>query len=718
MKLHAFFRLLLALAIAALNVAHAATGSSPANTGDQMLAEYFRAETEKLSERCLADIKSPDDWKAQRERYRQQLFDMMGLSPLPERGDLKAVITGRIEHDALTVEKLHFQAVPGLYITANLYLPKGLTKPVPTILYVCGHGPVITNKVSYGNKVSYQHHGAWFARNGYVCLIIDTVQWGEILGAHHGTYRDGAWWWNARGYTPAGVEAWSAIRALDYLSTRSEVDTNRFGITGRSGGGAYSWFTAALDDRVKVIAPVAGITDLHNHVVDGTVEGHCDCMFFLNTFRWDYPLLAALAAPRPLLLVNTDSDNIFPLDGVMRTHAKVRHIYGLLGATNQLGLVLGPGPHKDTQDLQVPVFRWFNKYLKGEDPVIEMAATKLFTPQQLKVFESIPGDAINTNIQSSFVPVAQAPAVPSSAETWNKQRDAWLTELKAKCFGGWPEDSTPPVLEKRFSVARNGLRFQAFDFDSQPNVRLRLYTLQRANLRKPERVVLGVLGQAPRRSQTNAVAGTKPTALPEFENWLATMKSDFAGELAEELAATTPALAPDTKAFQSLRQQLRTNSTVLAWLAPRGVGLTAWSGNDTKQRHLRRRFMLLGQTLDGMRVWDIRRATQAVRSAKDWRTTPLWLQAEGALAGDALHAALFEPGLAGLDLWRLPVSHQRGPDYLNVLRVLDVPQAVAMAAERCSVRLHQTEPQSWAYPTRVASALGWDGKRFVCEREP
>jgi dienelactone hydrolase len=186
-------------------------------------------------------------------------------------------------------------------VTANLYLPKNLAKPAPTILYVSGHGPVIKDGISYGNKVAYQHHGAWFARNGYVCLIIDTLQLGEIQGVHHGTYREGMWWWNSRGYTPAGVEAWNSIRALDYLATRPEVDPNRFGVTGRSGGGAYSWWLAALDDRIKVAAPVAGITDLQNHVVDGTVEGHCDCMFVVNTYRWDYPEVAALVAPRPLI---------------------------------------------------------------------------------------------------------------------------------------------------------------------------------------------------------------------------------------------------------------------------------------------------------------------------------------------------------------------------------------------------------------------------------
>jgi dienelactone hydrolase len=152
------------------------------------------------------------------------------------------------------------------------------------------------NGVSCGNKTAYQQHGIWFARNGYVCLIIDTLDLGEIPGIHQGTYSEGMWWWNARGYTPAGVETWNAIRALDYLISRPEVDADRIGVTGRSVGGAYSWFLAALDDGVKVMAPVAGMADLQSYVVDGTVDRHCDCMFLVNTYGWDYPLLAALCA--------------------------------------------------------------------------------------------------------------------------------------------------------------------------------------------------------------------------------------------------------------------------------------------------------------------------------------------------------------------------------------------------------------------------------------
>jgi dienelactone hydrolase len=662
---------------------------------DLDLAGYFRAETARLAGPSLTNIRTLEDWTARHEPYRQQLFEMLSLTPLPPRGDLKPVVTGRIVHEQFTVENLHFQSLPGLYVTANLYLPKDLARPAPAILYLCGHGPVISNNVSYGNKVSYQHHGIWFARNGYVCLILDTVQLGEILGLHHGTYREGMWWWNARGFTPAGVEAWNSVRALDYLATRPEVDPTRFGVTGRSGGGAYSWWLAALDDRIKAAAPVAGITDLQNHVVDGAVEGHCDCMFMVNTYRWDYPQVAALVAPRPLLLVNTDSDTIFPLDGVLRTHSHLRHIYRLYNASNQLGLVIGPGPHKDTQDLQVPVFRWFNKHLKGEDPVIDLAAVKLFKPEQLKVFDQLPADAINTNIHASFVPLAPPRTVPDSAAGWQRQRDEWLAALKAKSFAGWPEDAGPVELKRAFSAERHSLRFQAFDFTSQPHVSLRLYAVQRAGRRMAGRALLHVATTA------------------EFSAFASSMRWGFPKEWSEEIAALRLPPPGDETAFATLQRQLETNSTIVLWFAPRGLGLTAWSGDARKLTQIRRRFMLLGQTLDGMRVWDIRRAVQAVRSVEAWRTIPLRLEAQGDLAVDALYASLFEPGIAGLELRNLPPSQNAGPDLLNVLRILDLPQAVAMAAERCPVRLEAASREDWVYPIELGRALRWRADQFV-----
>jgi dienelactone hydrolase len=675
----------LALALIGFQAALTAASLPWTTAGDAALDAYFRAETQRLAGNSLAEIKSFEDWQAKRGEYRQQLFEMLGLSPLPEKTDLQATVTGTVEHELFTVENLHYQSMPGFYVTANLYVPKGLTKPAPAILYVCGHGPVKKDGVSYGNKVTYQHHGAWFARNGYVCLTIDTVQLGELEGIHHGTYREGMWWWNARGYTSAGAEAWNCIRALDYLQSRKEVDGDHLGVTGRSGGGAYSWWISALDDRIKAAVPVAGVTDLHDHVVDGTVEGHCDCMFMVNTFRWDYAHVAALVAPRPLLIANTDKDRIFPLDGVMRVHDQVRRIYELHGAADKLGVLITEGPHKDTQDLQVPAFRWFNRWLKGDDSQVTMTAEKFFEPTQLKVFAELPAAQRTIKIHDTFVPMAQNP-VPATTSEWAAMRDGWLTTLKEKSFRGWPAGGGDLKLQQVFAAEREGVRLEAWDFDSQPHVRLRLYVMRGTQATQPEAVVLSAMGDEAWRDAMKNLGGV------------------FGAELGAELKHVDGA---NPGGFEKAKQ-LAQGNWVIVGLAPRGVGLTGFVDDARKRVQIKRRFQLLGQTLDGMRVWDIHRAAGAVRALEGTRGLPLWLHGKGDMGVNTLYAGLFVSDVAGLSLEELPASHMTGPDYLNVLRFLDIPQALAMAAERGPVRLRGVDEKDWSYAIQAANRLGWE----------
>jgi dienelactone hydrolase len=711
------FLLVASLTIAAAMAQDQANESPPkldTSRGDQMVAEYFRLETEKLKTSCLAEIKTLDDWNAKRGEYRRQLLEMLGLDPLPEKTDLKPLVTGKVEHNGFVVENVHFQSRPGLYVTGNLYRPKTVdpSQPLPAILYVCGHGASKKGDVSFGNKVTYQHHGGWFARNGYVCLTIDTLQMGEIEGIHHGTHRYGMWWWLNRGYTPAGVEAWNCVRALDYLETRPEVDKTRFGVTGRSGGGAYSWWIAAIDERIKCAVPVAGITDLQNHVVDGCVEGHCDCMYMVNTYRWDYPLVAALVAPRPLLISNTDSDGIFPLDGVVRTFDEARRIYRLYDATEKgtsakVALNISPGPHKDTQELQVHAFRWLNHHLKNDDSLVEDVALKYFEPEQLKVFDKLPADQINTEIQESFVAAAPPADVPSNKAAWEAMRDQWLTALREKTFRGLPPSDAAlggaatahPPAKELWSVDKDGVHFAAYEFTSQEPFALRLYVLHRAGLKAPELNVLYVLDQQ------------------GWQEFLASTRSAFEAELKEEQLPSA-----NVDGWADTKKMLETFPWVMTYVCPRGVGPTAWDQSEKKQIQHRRRFYLLGQTLEEMQMLDVRRAVETVPTLPGLSNVPLWLQSHRTMAGVTLYASLFEsalfkPEIKRLDLYELPKSHRDGPALFNVSRYFDMPQAVALAGERSQVVIYQDE-EGWDYPQSVAEKLGWDAKQIQIRKKP
>ena len=675
------------LALAALPAA-AFPEKTPDTPANHALDKYWALRTQEVHEHGSLDGVTAEGWKAGRVEARHQLAEMLGLDPMPARTPLNAVKTGELQGDGFVVEKLHFQSMPGLYVTANFYHPAKVEKPLPTILYVCGHSVVKENGVSLGNKTDYHHHGVWFARHGYTCLIIDTLQLGEIEGEHHGTHHLGKWWWMARGYTPAGVEAWNGIRALDYLETRPEVDKTRFGVTGRSGGGAYSWWIAALDERIKAAAPTAGITSLKNYVVDGCVEGHCDCMFMCNTYRWDYDRVIGLVAPRALLICNTDKDGIFPIDGVFHLYQSARHLYAALGAEDKIGLQVAEGPHKDVQPLNTGAFHWFERQLKGADlmATTDEAAKKSLERKSLKVFAELPKDQHNTRIDHEFVPQAAAPAVPASAAEWQPLRDAWMAALKSKVFGAWPADGAAPRVFQSVSYESDGVLMRTYDFTSQEPFGMRLWIAHRAGLRLAdlELVALHVLDE---------------------EGW-----KQFQAEFAQpfgKLFDNAANIQHDEKSWKSEQGMFKSFKWGMAYVTPRGVGPLAWTGSDKAQTQRLRRFYLLGETLESGQVWDIRRTVQALHSLEDLNGAKLWITAGHQMAVNALYASLFEDHIGRVDLNDMPASHMQGPPYLNVLRFLDIPQAAAMASERTKVVIYAADKKPWDFTIETAAKLGW-----------
>lgn len=598
---------------------------------------------------------------------------MLGLDPLPERTSLNAVTVGILDHPDFTVEKLHFQSQPGLYVAANLYIPKNRTKPLPAILYVCGHSQMKENGVSTGNKTGYQHHPEWFARNGFVALAIDTIQLGEIEGLHHGTHHLNLWWWNSRGYTPAGVETWNGIRALDYLQSRPEVDPSRLGVTGRSGGGAYSWYIAAVDTRIKAAVPVAGITDLRNHVVDGVVDGHCDCMFFVNTHRWDFQKVAALIAPRPLLIGNTDKDPIFPLDGVQRVHASAAKVYKSLNASQHLGLLIAEGPHKDIQELQVAAFRWFKRFLDDAPNHEALPATKLFKPAELRVFGSIPADQKTTTTHEWFVPKADPKSFPASGDAWKAAAGEWITKIRKTSFTTWAENIPP-------------CRFTRVQKEQQGAGLVSQYGVQTDSRQTDSRIPLG---------ECALTATGKPEAVAAFYS-VATGKPD---KRVKSIKAVEVSVAEDAEAgdlHQSTTTKTVQESGVLyLTLSPRGLarmtasGIEAspWTTDPKELTRIKRRYMLTGATLDSARVYDIARIIGDLHRLMP--EAPIRLSSKGRSAVNTLYASLFSEGIESIKLRGMPRTHESmgAPDYFNILRVVDIPQVLEIARTRTHVEL-------------------------------
>jgi cephalosporin-C deacetylase-like acetyl esterase len=641
--------LLALLMCASMPAALCAQDKKDKKPGDEMIEKYLAAETDKLSAKFLDGAKTIDEWQAKRPRLYQEYMDMLGLWPIPEKTPLKATKTGEVEAHGVVVEKLHFQSKPGLYVTANLYRPMrdANAKRRPAILYVCGH----SGKGRDGNKTAFQDHGFWFANHGYVCIVLDTLQLGEIPGVHHGTYgrpwghltswgvkdaekmkNHNRFWWHDLGYSPAAVECWNGVRAIDYLVTRDDVDPDRIGVTGISGGGAATFWIAAADERVKVAVPVSGMADLEYYVKNKGVNSHCDCMFLYNTYQWDWTTIAALVAPRPMLFANSDKDPIFPMDANRRIYAKLQKIYGMYGMEKAVGEYVSAGGHDYRPDLRKAIFHFFNLHLKRQPtPLVEDSAK--YTPlegKKLRVFptdDDLPKDAINHKIDELFIPPAKV-ALPEKGKfaEWKKKA---VTTLQHTTFRS-TTSRVPKAseIQAEFNSAAGTLLGWHSWFTSERGIQVVSYERWK-NANKTRYVLL--------IRSPGETTGNPEWSQPYFDE-------------AKELFA----------------------------IAPRGTHSSAWT-QKSPPNYVERSHLLLGYTVDEGRVVDVLSAVRRFsRVSKEPIPVTIVAKGEGGIL--AAYAALFEPSIKEVVVIDPPKSHKEGPHFLNVMRVLDIPEALGLLA--------------------------------------
>lgn len=633
------------------------------------IREYLIREARRITDRAATWPRSRDEWEKGRERRRRQYLEMMGIFEIPpkeERSPLNVRVTGTVERERYTIEKLYYESLPRLYVTANLYIPKGLDGPAPGVLYVCGHSPT--------QKVHYQAHARRWAELGFVTLIVDTVQYGEIKGYHHGCYREGWWHWYSRGYTPAGVELWNGLRGLDLLQERPEVAADRLGITGISGGGAVSWWLGAADERLGAVAPVCGTGTLAAHLRERTVDGHCDCMFFINTYGWDLADLGALIAPRALLIGSADRDGIYSIASIRETYRKVKRVYELLGIGDRCRLVETPGPHSYHRLSRTAIFSWFLKHLKGEDVPPEEIEDINTDPEAqepesvLRVFTGPPpADERTSTIQDSFIRLAGPPKV-RDAEHLTVVRRRLVNALRRKTFGHFP--ARPPKLNLTTvqEFATGGAVGSILEFTSEAGIVLRA------------RMVV------PQAAQEGPAPALLFLRSPEHERW------EFEG-FTRNLDPKWVRLAVDV----------------------RGVGDTSWG--PSLQWHLRRGSAIIGRTIASMRVWDTLRALALARQLPGVRSDHLALAARGEMCAVALYAALLDGDLKALLLEDPPATQNSpgrpdgtGPaiEMLNVLRLTDLPYVAGLLWPAELVFLH-SRPETYQWAEDLYRRLGEPG---------
>jgi dienelactone hydrolase len=597
--------------------------------------QHLKRTAAELSDHCLSDPVSLEHWTEERPVHQRQLRYMLGLDPLPQRTPLNARVTGTLEFPEYRIEMVVFQSLPGLYVTANLYVPRERPAPLPAILYACGHSPH-----PRGAKVDYQDRVVWFARHGYVVLIVDTLEFGEVPGIHHGIHDLNMWHWISLGYTPIGVEVWNAMRAIDYLQSRPEVDGGQIGMTGISGGGAATWYTAAVDERVSVAVPVCSTITFGTQARNWRAAGQCDCIYFHNTYLTDFPIVAALIAPRPLLICSGRRDGDFMPEGyhqVFRRSQRIYELYADAAASQRIVEVDDDVGHTDAPLFRQAARQWMNRWLKNDTSSVALPAAsdeRQENAADLACLDRLPADAINYRIHDSFIPTVRME--PSeSIDAWQHRRERLAAELREYVVRSFPRESVP--FETRAGTSDGGwadryAQYRDVLFQSELSVWVRAQLLQ------------------PREQATEApllIYAKRPGDSIYFL----------------DLDELLPLLG-------------RYNVLILN---PR---LTEFPVNAAEYAEIERTATWIGRTVASMQLFDILRAVQWTLEEEKLTPSSISLYGKGDMAILALYAGVLDERIGRVVMCDPPTTHWRGPALLNVLRVTDIPEVAGAFAPR------------------------------------
>ena len=354
---------------------------APLWAGDDRLLQWMdRIAQQQLSEReaTVARIRTVGEAKARQAWVRAKILELLGGLP-DYNGPLNARVTGRIERSHYSIEKVIFESLPEFYVTADLYLPKEGGKH-PGVLMPMGHWEQ--------GKLAAQPMAANLAMKGFVVLAYDPVGQGERQQAYDRRIEASLAGGSTDQHFQAGAQSilagenfaryriWDAKRALDYLLSRPEVESEKIGCTGCSGGGTLTTYISALDPRIKVAAPACYINSWRQLFAGPTGDSEQSFPFFLSS-GLDVADYIELFAPKPWLINSTIGD-FFPIEGARHAYQEALDWYRIYNAEDNIRWAVGPGPHGTPLEVREAIYEWMIRWLKDgrgnfrEEPV-EMA---------------------------------------------------------------------------------------------------------------------------------------------------------------------------------------------------------------------------------------------------------------------------------------------------------------------------------------------------------
>lgn len=414
--------------------------------------------------KAISEIHSTADAERRKRWVRRQMLDDMGGLP-DYHGALSARITGRLRNSSYTVEKVIYQSLPGLYVTANVYRPNQPGR-YPAVLLQAGH--------TQEGKPEDQRMAANLAMKGFVVLCFDPIGQGEREQTYSPQLEAPLAGWSVPEHIQMGAQAmllgeglaryfiFDAMRSLDYLTSRPDVDASRIGAAGCSGGGALTTFLGGLDSRVKVAIPACYPSSFQALFATSGPDVEMVLPRFLAS-GLDTADFVELSAPVPWLLQSTEHDEYhFSHQGVRQVYDEARNWYALYSAQDKVGFMVAPGSHGMPLEAREAVYQWMIRYLNNGNGDFHEQPVEMYTNHQLQVtasgnVENEPGSRKLYQVLRAQFEARKHPGTPADL----------LVKLRQL---GIPTDRSAPKIQTLDRLSDAAGQVQRIKFESTPGI--------------------------------------------------------------------------------------------------------------------------------------------------------------------------------------------------------------------------------------------------------
>lgn len=657
-----------------------------------LTAQMNEARTRRLAE--LRALRTEANVRAHIEKVRSKVWKLIGGQF--DKTPLNPKVVGTVDRSDYRIEKVIFESLPEVFVTANLYLPKNRKPPFPAIIVPLGHSDI--GKSFY----YYQYVCQSLARKGYAVLPYDPFGQGErqqFLDPRTGKSHFGPTGEHDQAGRPMLLfgsqfeqyRTWDGIRAVDYLLTRREIDPERIGCTGQSGGGTMTMWLAALEPRIKVAVASDGQNENlagPNYMPPGAVDDAEQNIAGSLPEGIDRGDLFLAFAPKPQLIMysRTDAGLTYSptyVEGTTEIYNEALAGYKLMGAADKLKLFGSPLPHAYDFFNRREAYNWFNRWLGNQDAGIGEEEFEESPPDALhctstgQVLTSLGGRSIidlNTDRMRQAAPANQPASTPSETKAGRERAQTALKDVL-----GLPAERTP--LNPRIissNIWMDDIAVDEFLFYSEPLVRVTGWFLRPAKGGPFSTVVFVSEG-----GRNHIMYETSPISRLVRQG-VAVCALDLRG-----LGVSTPHHPSAGPLFyQDVRLPER-----YAWAC-----------------------LSLGKSLVGQRVWDFLRCLDYLQTRREVdHEQILGLGDRGAaiavllsaVLDDRLHSVLLDHPMAALAsiVGSKEYSLDLGWFPFDILRHFDLPDLTALLAPRRCWLLNATNPEGEALAESDVSSL-------------